>query len=180
MDGALRRRPLKAGSYTYRYISLRLLTAVAAGRLHADGVEQLQDVPPLDIVLAEDDPDIAFMHQRVLESDGHHVEVVRDGAGTIDAVREHDPDLLVLDMHMPNGDGFAVLEDLRANEKTTDQPVVVLSNSDLSEHEHHRLRRLGVIEFLAKWKVHPRALADWIKRWAAIHKPRRPRPRPGT
>ena len=143
-------------------------------------MEQLHDVTPLDIVLAEDDPDIAFMNQRILERDGHHVEITRDGAETVEAVREHDPDLLVLDMHMPRGDGFAVLEDLRADETTADQPVVVLSNSDLSDQEHNRLRRLGVIEFLAKWKVHPMALADWIKRWAADHRPRRPRPRPGT
>lgn len=142
-----------------------------------NGMEQLHDQAPLDIVLAEDDPDLAAMHKRALEGDGHHVDVARDGAEAVAAVRDSDPDLLLLDMQMPRGDGFAVLEQLRGDANTVDQPVVVLSNAELTDAEHHRLKRLGAIEFLAKWKINPRALVDWIRRWASSHTPRRARRR---
>ena len=136
-------------------------------------VGQLHDDAPLDIVLAEDDPDIAFMNQRALQRDGHHVELAHDGAEALEAVRQNDPDLLVLDMQMPRGDGFAVLEELRADLDTVDQAVVVLSNAYLTEAENQRLNRLGVIELLGKWNVRPRALAEWIKNWAATQTARR-------
>ncbi|MDQ6883883.1 MAG: response regulator [Candidatus Dormibacteraeota bacterium] len=130
-------------------------------------ISQLDEARQLDIVLAEDDPDLATLHQAVLEGAGHHVGVTTDGAETLEAVRESEPDLLILDLEMPRGDGLEVLEELRAEPATVDQPVIVLSNKTLSEGEERRLVRLGVIDFLAKWKVDPRLLVGWIRGWAA-------------
>ena len=135
---------------------------------------------PLDIVLAEDDPDLAVLNQIILESAGHRVEIATDGAETLEAVRKTEPDLLILDMEMPRGDGLEVLEELRAEPATVDQPVIVLSNKALSEGEERRLVRLGVIDFLAKWKIDPRVLVGWIRGWAASrvrrYSPREKRP----
>ena len=97
------------------------------------------------------------------------VEVATDGAETLEAVRKTEPDLLILDMEMPRGDGLEVLEEPRAEPATVDQPVIVLSNKTLSEGEERRLVKLGVIDFLAKWKVDPRVLVGWIRGWAASH-----------
>lgn len=132
-------------------------------------ISQLEHARQLDIVLAEDDPDLATLNQAVLESAGHHVEVASDGAETLEAVRKTEPDLLILDMEMPRGDGLEVLEELRAGPATVDQPVIVLSNKTLSEGEERRLVRLGVIDFLAKWKIDPRVLVGWIRGWGASH-----------
>jgi len=56
----------------------------------------------------------------------------------------------------------------------------VLSNKTLSEGEERRLVRLGVIDFLAKWKIDPRVLVGWIRGWAASrvrrYSPREKRP----
>lgn len=132
-------------------------------------IDQLGEARPLDIVLAEDDPDLALLNQHVLEAAGHHVDVASDGAATLDAVRKTEPDLLILDMEMPHGDGMEVLEELRAEPTTVDQPVIVLSNKNLSDGERRRLTRLGVIDFLAKWKVDPKLLVGWLRGWAASH-----------
>jgi len=132
-------------------------------------ISQLEHARQLDIVLAEDDPDLATLNQAVLESAGHRVEVATDGAETLEAVRKTEPDLLILDMEMPRGDGLEVLEELRAAPATVDQPVIVLSNKTLSEGEERRLVRLGVIDFLAKWKIDPRVLVGWIRGWGASH-----------
>jgi CheY-like chemotaxis protein len=132
-------------------------------------MDQLGEGRPLDIVLAEDDPDLALLNRHVLEAAGHHVDLASDGAATVAAVRETEPDLLILDMEMPHGDGLEVLEELRAEPATVDQPVIVLSNKDLSDGERRRLTRLGVIDFLAKWKIDPKVLVGWLRGWAASH-----------
>ncbi|MGI8608136.1 MAG: response regulator [Candidatus Dormibacteria bacterium] len=129
--------------------------------------------------LAEDDPDIAAMNRQALESDDHHVEVARAGVEALEAVRRVEPDLLVLDMQMPRASGLEVVEELRAHSETAGQPVVMLSNAELTTEEEHRLQRLGVIDFLAKWKVGPTHLVRWIRQWAAQHRPHRG-PRHGT
>ena len=138
----------------------------------------MQAPQPLEIVLAEDDPDQAKLNQLVLETAGHHVEVATDGAEALEAVRRTEPDLLILDMQMPDRDGLQVLEELRSEPATADQPVIVMSNKDLTDGEERRLIRLGVIDFLAKWKIDPKLLVGWIRGWAASRVRRfSPRPR---
>jgi CheY-like chemotaxis protein len=122
---------------------------------------------PLDIVLAEDDKDLARMNRHILESAGHNVNVTGDGAATLEAVRSTEPDLLILDMEMPRGNGIEVLEELRSEPATKSQPVVVMSNKDLTAADERRLVRLGALDFLAKWKVEPKVLVGWIRGWAA-------------
>jgi CheY-like chemotaxis protein len=139
-------------------------------------MEQLDSGQPLDVVLAEDDPDLAEMNRIALTADGHHVEVARDGVEALEAVRRVEPDLLVLDMQMPRANGLEVVEELRADPATEDQAVVLLSNSELTTEEETKLKRLGVIDFLSKWRVGPLHLVQWIRQWRAQH---RLRPRPG-
>ncbi|MDQ6847090.1 MAG: response regulator [Candidatus Dormibacteraeota bacterium] len=110
---------------------------------------------------------MAQLNRRVLEGAGHHIDVAPDGATTLEAVRKSDPDLLILDLEMPRGNGLEVLEELRADPSTADQPVVVLSSKELTEGEAHRLARLKVIDFLAKWKIQPALLVGWVRGWAA-------------
>ena len=129
--------------------------------------DPLGEARPLDIVLAEDDRDMALLNQYVLEAAGHHVEVASDGVEALDAVRKTEPDLLILDMEMPGADGMDVLEELRAEPATAEQPVIVMTNRSLSEGDHRRLKRLGVIDLLNKWKIDPKVLVGWIRGWAA-------------
>ena len=130
-------------------------------------MDRLGEGQPLDIVLAEDNPDLAQLNQLVLESAGHNVEITSDGASTLAAVQNNDPDLLILDIQMPHGDGLDVLEELRAAPATAEQPVMVMSNTDLTAGEERRLVRLGVIDLLAKWKAEPKLLVGWVRGWAA-------------
>ena len=139
--------------------------------------DELGEGRQLDIVLAEDDKDMALLNQYVLEAAGHHVEVAGDGAEALDTVRKNEPDLLILDMEMPAGDGMEVLEELRAEPATAEQPVIAMTNRSLSEGDRRRLRRLGVLDLLNKWKVDPKLLVGWVRGWAAS-RIRRYSPRP--
>ena len=123
------------------------------------------DPAHLNIVLAEDNEDLALLNEVVLEAEGHDVIVARDGREAVEAVRAVDPDLLLLDLDMPAATGVEVVEQLSQSPATADQAVVVMSNHDVGARAERRLMDLGVVDYLAKWKFGPTTLAGWIRRW---------------
>ncbi|HST60024.1 MAG TPA: response regulator [Longimicrobium sp.] len=124
------------------------------GLLHA--LEEAVSVrwKPRRVLLVEDDPDLARV---LLEVFGRHgIEALHASTG-VDAVemsRRTAPDLLVLDLGLPHGDGYWVVESLRADEALRGVPVVVYTARELEEDDRERLR-LGQTEFLTKGRVSP-------------------------
>lgn len=76
-------------------------------------------------MVAEDDDKQAELVRRYLEREGHTVRIVGDGLAALDAVRQREPDLLVLDVMMPRADGLDVVRVLRA--ETRELPVLMLT-----------------------------------------------------
>jgi DNA-binding response OmpR family regulator len=79
------------------------------------------------VLVADDDEDILLLISTVLEREGHEVIATRDGAEALAAALQRRPDLVVLDVAMPELDGLEVLRRLRADESTSDLPIVLLS-----------------------------------------------------
>jgi DNA-binding response OmpR family regulator len=79
------------------------------------------------VLIADDDADILSLVRAVLERAGNEVISVGDGARALASVAERKPDLAVLDISMPELDGLEVLRRLRADEETSELPVVLLS-----------------------------------------------------
>lgn len=79
------------------------------------------------IVVVEDDEIVGRMVGTVLSTRGHCVEVVTNGEEAIDTIREHHPDLVVLDCGLPGRSGLLVLKDLRESATFADVPVLILS-----------------------------------------------------
>ena len=102
------------------------------------------------ILLAEDEPDIRAICTMSLESiGGFEVRSCENGQGVLDCIDEFNPDLVVLDVMMPELDGPNTLALLKQNEATEDTPVVFLTARNQPE-DVERLRRLGALEVLAK------------------------------
>ena len=76
------------------------------------------------ILVVEDDGRLAATLARVLEAEGHDVELARDGMEALRKAREHPPDLVVLDVMLPGLDGIAVCRRLRA---TAQVPILLLT-----------------------------------------------------
>ena len=76
------------------------------------------------IVVVDDDPKIVRLVRTYLERNGYRVVEASDGAAAIEAIREHDPVLVVLDLMLPVVDGLSVLETVR---RGGDTPVIILS-----------------------------------------------------
>jgi two-component system, OmpR family, response regulator MtrA len=79
------------------------------------------------VVVADDEDDILELVTTIIERAGHRVVPVRDGAAALAAVRERRPDLVVLDISMPEVDGLEVLRRLRSADETSELPVLLLS-----------------------------------------------------
>jgi CheY-like chemotaxis protein len=67
----------------------------------------------------------------------------------LDLARQHRPDLILLDVHLPDMDGEEVLRQLRADAALRDTPVLVVS-ADATPHRAERLRAAGAWEYLTK------------------------------
>ncbi|SMP66134.1 Response regulator receiver domain-containing protein [Desulfonatronum zhilinae] len=84
---------------------------------------------------------------KAVKSLGHEVIEAKNGRECLDAVAEHAPDVVLLDLNMPVLNGFEVLEALQTQGSTV--PVVVIS-ADIQESSRDRCRKLGARDILSK------------------------------
>src|ERR1700739_1330035 len=84
-----------------------------------------------------------------LKANGYDVHCAEDGIGAISEARKHAPDLIVLDLGLPAGDGFVVLDTLKTNIDLSSIPVIVLSGRDRRANEE-RVLNAGGRAFLQK------------------------------
>lgn len=106
-----------------------------------DSLERLSkdSEEPENVMIVDDSATDRNLLQRVLEGAGYQVATASGGMEAISRISERPPDLLVLDLMMPEVDGFAVLETLRSNEATRQLPVVVVTAKELTVEERERL-----------------------------------------
>src|SRR5882672_8543381 len=100
--------------------------------------------PLARILVIEDNEDLAFGLRNNLEIEGYGVELAADGACGLSRARELQPDLIVLDLMLPELDGYRVLRQLR--EEGLDMPVVILT-ARTEEADKVRGFRLGADDY---------------------------------
>ncbi|HEY0307319.1 MAG TPA: response regulator [Acidobacteriaceae bacterium] len=110
---------------------------------------------PTNILLVEDDHDLANILIASFESAGVHISHASTRQEAIAICRSQQPDLLILDLSLPDGDGFGIIDWLRQHPQMRTLPVVVYSGHEVSESEMSQLR-LGPTQFLTKAKVLPK------------------------
>jgi CheY-like chemotaxis protein len=116
------------------------------------------------ILLVEDDPSVAAMYRYKLESCGYAVRIAETGPSGLTLGLQSPPDLVLLDIGLPEMDGLQVLAALRADLRTCALPIVILSAYDdpqLIERGH----RLGATDYLVKAQVSPAQVSDAVTRW---------------
>ena len=98
------------------------------------------------IMLAEDDRTMINLLQTLLGLEGYQVVALGENDDIFEAVRQDRPDVLLLDVHLPNANGLDVLAQVRANAETNDLSVVMTSGLNLEEE----CLRSGANGFLLK------------------------------
>jgi CheY-like chemotaxis protein len=117
--------------------------------------------PQPRVLMVEDHPDIAELYQLKLQLEGYRVAVASNGVTGLELARSLRPDVVLLDLHVPQLDGLELLAALRADETTRDQLVVVFTEDDnptlIQEAE-----RLHAAAYLLKARLLPRLLSQTI------------------
>ena len=98
------------------------------------------------IMLAEDDLTMITLLKTLLSMEGYQVVALSVDEDVVEAVHRDPPDILLMDVHLPNANGLDVLDQLRRDEQTRDLKIVMTSGLNLElECQHH-----GADAFLMK------------------------------
>ncbi len=118
------------------------------------------------IAIIEDDPAIAQMYRMKFEEAGHQVETAGNGKTGLDLANDQRPDIVLLDMVMPDMEGDQVLAQLRQTSWGKNVKVIILTNK--SEQEvSQAVKDLGVKEIIVKANMTPKHVAEVIERQLA-------------
>jgi CheY-like chemotaxis protein len=114
------------------------------------------------ILIVDDDQDIRHLLSHRLKSQGYEAVFAGDAIAAVNQARKEEPDLILLDLALPAGDGYLVMERLRAMPALEGIPVIVVSARDpVSEQE--RLAQAGADAFFRK-PIDHEALMTAIRR----------------
>ncbi len=102
-----------------------------------------------EVLVVEDDPEINELVGAYVQLAGFRYDSAADGSAAISRARERRPSLIVLDVMLPDFDGFEVCRRLKSEQRTADIPVVMLTALDRAEHRA-RGAQCGAIEYLTK------------------------------
>lgn len=131
------------------YLSKPVQSAELSNALQRQGLPPGEQVKT--ILVVDDEPAIRDLHARLVQESVPNSRVLQasNGREALKMLSETQADLILLDLMMPELDGFAVLEALRENKSTRDVPVIVLTAQLLSEADLARLNR-GMAKVLGK------------------------------
>lgn len=92
------------------------------------------------VVIVDDHQHVRRLIRRILQAQGNYTLFeAEDGKSAITLIQQENPDLVILDLMMPEMDGFSVLDALRANPNTANIPVIVVTAKELTQQEKERL-----------------------------------------
>ncbi|MBN1873114.1 MAG: substrate-binding domain-containing protein [Anaerolineae bacterium] len=135
------------------YLTKPVGTTELAEILRGQGLLDLDPTAaqPHTILIVDDEPGILEMHARIVQNQFTNYRVLKahNGLEALDSIRKYRPDLVLLDLMMPELDGFGVLEAMRSEELSHNIPVIILTGQILTTEDMARLNR-GVVSVLGK------------------------------
>lgn len=119
------------------------------------------------ILIADDEPNIVISLEYLMKREGFEVSVARDGAEALQLLREHKPDLILLDAMMPKQTGFDVLQAIRA-----EQPKlkIVMLTAKGRDTDIEKGRALGADDYVVK-PFSTRELVDRVRQLLDLDQP---------
>lgn len=119
--------------------------------------------PNKTVLLVEDERNLLKMYDRKFTLEGFRVLKAENGKQALEIVKTEKPAVILLDIIMPELDGFQVLERLESNPETKDIPVILLTNLN-QETDIARGMNLGAKDFLVKANFEPDEIVEKVKR----------------
>lgn len=113
------------------------------------------------ILIIEDEKVLLEVLQKKLTVQGYEVITAQNGDEGISKIKEHKPDLVLLDIIMPKKDGFEVLTEIRKDSTIVDIPVIIISNSGQAV-EIDKALALGAKDYLIKTEFDPEGVLEKV------------------
>lgn len=121
----------------------------------------------IKIAIIEDDQAISQMYRFKFEAEGYKVETAENGKLGLELAESMKPDIILLDLMMPEMTGDEALEKMRATDWGKKIKVIILTN--VGEQEiPEKIRQLGVSGIILKANMTPRQVADVVKKQLAV------------
>lgn len=122
-----------------------------------------KDISETSILIVEDNKDAIIQIRAVLESEGYQVMIAENGREALDFIKHTIPDGIILDLMMPDVDGFEVLDNLRGSVEIRNIPVLVLTAKDLSMKELSKLKSNNIKHLIYKGDVDIESMLSKVK-----------------
>lgn len=114
------------------------------------------------VLIVEDDSVLGSMYKIKFESGGFLVSVATNGADGLSLAKKDAFDIILLDIIMPQVDGFTVLAELKKDPKTKDIPVIMLTNLG-TEEDKKKGKDMGAVDYIVKSNLTPTQVSDKVK-----------------
>lgn len=114
------------------------------------------------IAIIEDDAVISQMYRMKFEADGFEVQLANNGKRGVAMVEAFSPDLILMDLQMPEMSGAEALAAIRKNDWGKDIPVIILTNLG-QEESPKEIRDLGIHSYIVKAELTPRQVVQRVK-----------------
>ncbi|MFA5124972.1 MAG: response regulator [Patescibacteria group bacterium] len=118
----------------------------------------------IKVLLVEDDAMIVDMYKLRLEEEGYEVIITDRGSQAIELAKKDDPDIILLDIILPEVDGFSVLSSLKSEVATKKIPTIIMTNLG-QESDQERGQQLGAEEYFVKAQHTPADVINVIKKY---------------
>jgi len=116
------------------------------------------------ILIVDDDQTILNMYETHLKNEGYIVSIADNGQTGLELAQKERPDIILLDIMLPQMDGFAVLEKLKGSSDAKKIPVVMLTNLR-QEEDKKKGEKLGAEAYLVKADLTPAQMGEKIKKY---------------
>ena len=131
----------------------------------------------ITLLVVEDSEPAVIQLTEILRAEGYRVQVARNGKEALAQIEQTVPDAMILDLMMPEVDGFQVLKTVRGAERTAQLPVLVLTARHVNGEELGLLEGDGIHQLIRKGDINQAGLLAAVARMVAP-RPEAPTPRP--
>ena len=134
--------------------------ASASGSSALAVVAEQAEVPK--VLIVDDSFTTRTLEKSILESQGYEVRAAVDGIEAMSQMRQQKFDVVISDIEMPRMDGYALLEQMKADKRLADTPVILVTSRDRSEDQQHGLN-LGADAYIVKRKFDHQELLSTVR-----------------
>jgi DNA-binding response OmpR family regulator len=117
------------------------------------------------VLIIEDDEQFSYVYDLKLKQEGFETVIAQDGESGVSFLEKEKPNIILLDLMLPEKDGFWVLEEIKKRQNVKGVSVIVLSNLG-QKTDIDRALGLGASEYLIKSDTSVQNIIDTVKRYA--------------